>query len=92
MMHFVPTRQGVPAGSSDHQALRAHVERLDAEVCAARRTANESLDRLNALSQPDIGDTGTYVALLDLHGRDKEALFEAMRRLDAARDQLRRLG
>lgn len=95
MMHFVPMApgSGAPAGKAeavDQRALRADVDLLDAEVCAARRIANESLDRLNALGQPGIGESSAFHALLDLHRRDKETLFEAMRRLDAAREQLRR--
>ncbi|WP_269930822.1 hypothetical protein [Aminobacter sp. HY435] len=95
MMHFVPMpRRPDPrdgdAADSEHLALRARVEVLGAEVCAARRAANESLDRLNALMQPDVGESSVFVSLLDLHSRDKEALFEAMRRLEAAREKLRR--
>lgn len=96
MMHFVPkAREPVSdagkTANSDQLILRARVELLSAEVSAARDAANESLDRLNALAQPNVGGGSFLMSLFDLHNRDKEALFEAMRRLEAARDQLRRI-
>ncbi|PWK70795.1 hypothetical protein [Aminobacter sp. AP02] len=92
MIHVAPI-----AGFAEHQqadagrylALLGRVEALCRQVDSARQTANDSLGRLNALPQPEVGDSSMLVALLDIHRRDREALFEAMRQLESAREALR---
>ncbi|GAA4127657.1 hypothetical protein ACFFTN_03615 [Aminobacter aganoensis] len=94
MMHVAPSAGFSEAGSREtdigrYLSLFGRVEALKSQVDSARRIANESLGRLNALPQPEIGENTLFVDALDMHRRDKEALFEAMRQLDAAREALR---
>lgn len=92
MMHVAPIAGSTERHEVDiggYLALFGRVEALHRQVDSARRTANDSLSRLNALPQPEIGDSSMFVALLDIHRRDREALFEAMRRLETARETLR---
>lgn len=91
MMHFPPARAAAPTevGLSGYIKLFARVETLQARVNSARAAASDSLERLNTAPRPEIGDGSAFMALLDLHRSDREALFEAMRQLDAARAALR---
>ena len=92
MMHVAPIagfteRREADVGS--YLVLLGRVETLNQQVDSARRTANDSLGRLNALPQPEVGDSSMFVDRLDIHRRDREALFEAMRQLETAREALR---
>lgn len=94
MMHVAPSAGFSEAGSREtdigrYLSLFGRVEALKSQVDRARRAANESLGRLNTLPQPEIGESTLFLDALDMHRRDKEALFEAMRQLDAAREALR---
>lgn len=82
MMHVSPTGEGFAVQGAAHDLSRLAM--LRAQVDAARRAAGESLERLNALAAPGFGRDDVSGALIEAHERDKEALFEAMRRLDAA--------
>lgn len=91
MMHFPPARAAAPTGVglSGYLQLFARVEALQVQVHAARTAAADSLERLNTAPRPEIGDGSAFMTLLDRHRSDREALFEAMRQLDAARASLR---
>lgn len=82
MMHVFPIGEGFAVPGSAHEVAR--LEMLRAQVDAARHAAGESLERLNALAAPGFSRDDVSGALIEAHTRDKEALFEAMRRLDAA--------
>ncbi|MFC5384720.1 hypothetical protein ACFPLB_01940 [Aquamicrobium segne] len=94
MMHFRPTH-GAPfangagaAASSHHYELAGRVEALTVLVSRAKRLADESLARANDAPQPHETTNIIFVTLYEAHWRDREALFEAMRRLDEAREEL----
>lgn len=94
MMHVAPSAGFSEASSRDADIGRylshfGRVEALKLQVDSARRAANDSLGRLNALPQPEVGESTLFVAALDIHRRDREALFEAMRQLETAREVLR---
>ena len=92
MMHVAPIADFTERREADignYLALFSRVEALHQQVDSARQAANDSLGRLNALPQPEIGDSSMFVALLDIHRRDRETLFEAMRQLETAREALR---
>lgn len=74
---------------SSHSALAGEVEVLMAVVSKAKRIADESLARANDAPHPHETSNTIFVALYETHWRDREALFEAMRRLDKAREELR---
>lgn len=74
---------------SSHSALAGEVEVLMAVVSKAKRIADESLARANEAPHPHETSNTIFVALYETHWRDREALFEAMRRLDKAREELR---
>ncbi|MRG55389.1 hypothetical protein GF108_07325 [Phyllobacterium sp. SYP-B3895] len=61
------------------------VERASKHVEAARRAADASLARAKAAPRPHEITNPVFVALFDAHQQDREALFAAMRALDAAR-------
>jgi len=97
MMHCKPTpgrghEHGGPAcDASVYRACFAAVESLAAQVHAARRTADETLRRALEAPGPHETTNTIFVALWEAHLHDREALFAAMRRLDAAREDLRRM-
>ena len=85
-----PENGGRDAASSRRRELAGMVEALTELVSAARRAADESLSRVNDAPQPHSTDNSIFVALWEAHLGDREALFSAMRRLDDAREALRR--
>ncbi|MDZ5695666.1 hypothetical protein [Chelativorans sp. M5D2P16] len=91
MMHFgFPEPRPLPAGPSQDTPSReqhtVEIERLRRAVREAKQAAAESLSR--AMEAPGPHDTTNtiFVALFEAHCRDREVLFAAMRRLDAARE------
>lgn len=95
MMHFRPTH-GAPSGngagdadSNRHHDPAGRVAALTALVSRAKRMADESLARANDAPQPHDTSNIIFISLYDAHWRDREALFEAMRRLDEACGELR---
>lgn len=94
MIHYRPTRELLPengsvdAVSSHYHELVGRVEALMALVSRAKRAADESLSRANDAPQPHETSNTIFVALYEAHWRDREALFEAMRQLDVAREAL----
>lgn len=97
MMHYTPL-QGTPLENGDwnvasgrHRDSFAEVEAAKIAVRRAMRAADASLRRLNAVAEPHNETNAAFVVLLERHRQDREMLFSAMRRLDAAQDALRRL-
>lgn len=94
MMHFRPeTENSLPNINRDgHRLSRKdallRIDMWQARVIKARRTADESLLRVQDAPEPHITTNTLFVALFETHQRDREALFEAMRQLDAARMSL----
>lgn len=80
---------GRAADSSRHHELAGRIEALTTLVSRAKRVADESLARANDAPQPHETTNIVFVTLYEAHWHDREALFEAMRRLDEARDELR---
>ncbi len=77
---------GTEAGSTvstggKRQALSA-VDAAKQRVDAARRAADNSLDRAKAAPKPHEISNPAFVALFEAHQRDREMLFEAMRALE----------
>ena len=77
---------GTEAGSTmstggKRQALSA-VDAAKQRVDAARRAADNSLDRAKAAPRPHEISNPAFVALFEAHQRDREMLFEAMRALE----------
>jgi hypothetical protein len=77
---------GTEAGSTmstggKRQALSA-VDAAKQRVDAARRAADNSLDRAKAAPKPHEISNPAFVALFEAHQRDREMLFEAMRSLE----------
>lgn len=97
MIHFKPTDGHLPQNDRSIEDIRryreifAEVEALGSLVRKARRTANESLMRANEAPEPHATSNNIFAMLYETHWRDREALFDAMRRLDAARETLRLL-
>ncbi|MEK1891439.1 MAG: hypothetical protein AAAB35_28545 [Phyllobacterium sp.] len=67
-----------------HNALSA-IDQASKRVEEARRAADASLMRAKAAPRPHEITNPVFVALFDAHQQDREALFAAMRTLDAAR-------
>lgn len=67
----------------------AEVEALGALVCRAKRTADLSLKRVNATPQPHNAGNSAFAVELERHRADRETMFEAMRKLETARQALR---
>ncbi|MDR6635046.1 hypothetical protein J2X72_003858 [Phyllobacterium sp. 1468] len=79
---------GTEAGSTmptggKRQALSV-IDAAKQRVVAARRTADNSLDRAKAAPKPHEISNPAFVALFEAHQRDREMLFEAMRALEKA--------
>jgi len=74
---------------SRYRELAGRIEALTSLVLEAKRRADESLSRAHDAPQPHETSNTIFVALYEAHWRDREALFEAMRQLDVARDALR---
>lgn len=55
----------------------------------AKRAADDSLRRAQEAPEPHATTNSIFVSLYEEHLRDREALFEAMRRLDEAQQALR---
>ncbi len=97
MIHYRPTegrQAGTGAaepGSSLYRQGFMIVEALASQVATARHAADESLRRALDAPEPHETTNTIFVACWEDHLRDREALFETMRRLDAARDELRRI-
>ena len=90
-MHGSPSENGGrDAVSRRHHELVGRVEALAALVSRAKRAADESLSRAHDAPQPHETTNIIFVTLYEAHWRDREALFEAMRRLDEARQTLAR--
>ncbi|MCP8897436.1 hypothetical protein KYK29_21130 [Shinella daejeonensis] len=52
----------------------------------AKRAADESMRRAQDVPEPHSTDNTIFIALWEAHLADREALFDAMRRLDRARE------
>lgn len=97
MMHCKPAPErrhehGVPAcDASVCRECFAVVETLTAQVRTAKQTADETLRRALEAPEPHETTNTIFVALWEAHLHDREALFATMRRLDAAREELRRV-
>ncbi len=92
MMHFNPFKEaGESQGAniSRYRETFAEVEALDALVRRARRQADLSLKRVNAVPQPHSVGNAVFAIELERHRADRETMFEVMRKLDAARQALR---
>lgn len=61
-------------------ALLGRVER-------AKRAADESIARVADVPGPHVADNAIFMAHYDAHCMDREALFDALRRLDAVRSK-----
>jgi len=84
MMHFKPAIGYVAGeGGTDGRAASA-VEESILAFCAAKRAADESLRHVQESPPPHVAANRTFTMLYEAHLRDREALFEAMRRLEEA--------
>lgn len=97
MIHYRPTN-GQPAenGYADcdsnlYRECFTTVEALTLQIRRAKHAADESLRRALDAPEPHETTNTIFVACWESHLRDREALFETMRRLDAAREELRRI-
>lgn len=68
----------------------AAVELHQTRVHQARRRASDSLARAQEAPEPHDSGNTLFVALYEAHWQDREALFKAMRDLDAAYEELHR--
>lgn len=97
MMHYRPAAAGHRADDASAGDLALYHERFVAVEAAAagvrkaRRIADESLRRAREAPKPHVSANAVFAALWQEHLRDREALFAAMRRLEDAREDLRRL-
>lgn len=97
MIHYRPTSGQPPENGgpgcdlSLYRERLAAVETLTSQVRTTKRAADESLRRVLDAPEPHVSTNTIFVALLEGHLRDREALFAAMRRLDEAREELRRI-
>ncbi|WP_395446502.1 hypothetical protein ACHMW7_00555 (plasmid) [Aminobacter sp. UC22_36] len=89
MMHFNPRKDAAPAEIRRYREKFADVEALGALVRRAKRTADLSLRRVNTAPGPHNAGNGAFAVELERHRRDRETMFEAMRKLEAARQALR---
>ncbi|MDR7222817.1 hypothetical protein [Aminobacter aminovorans] len=92
MMHFNPFKgagESQGANISRYRETFTEVEALDALVRRARRQADLSLKRVNAAPEPHSAANTVFAIELERHRADRETMFEAMRKLDAARQALR---
>ena len=92
MMHFNPYKDaGEPTGDDmrRYRETFAEVEALGALVRRAKRQADLSLTRVNAAPQPHSVGNAVFAVELERHRADRETMFEAMRKLEAARQALR---
>lgn len=92
MMHFNPYKDASEPKGDDISRYRetfAEVEALGAQVRRARRQADLSLKRVNAAPGPHSAANTVFAVELERHRADRETMFEAMRKLDAARQALR---
>ncbi len=87
-IHGRPIRREYPeADQHRYRELEAEVERLRLSVCKVKQRAVESLARTHEVPPEDPGNTA-FVAVYEAHWRDREALFAAMRELEAAVEAL----
>lgn len=77
------------APAARHRELRVVVEACVSAVHRAKRAADESLGRLQDAPEPHVATNTFFIGLYDIHQRDRETLFAAMRQLDAAQVALR---
>ncbi|QOF74644.1 hypothetical protein IG197_27950 (plasmid) [Aminobacter sp. SR38] len=92
MMHVNPFKDAGEAqgdGMRRYRETFAEVEALGAQVRRARRQADLSLKRVNAVPEPHSVGNAVFAVELERHRADRETMFEAMRKLDAARRALR---
>jgi len=92
MMHFNPFKNVGEAQGDEIRRYReafAEVEALGALDRRARRQADLSLKRVNAVPEPHSVGNAVFAVELERHRADRETMFEAMRKLDAARQALR---
>jgi hypothetical protein len=95
MMHVVSI-DGIPLGSDAWlEEMRRHPEARENElrkarslVQSAKQKASESLARLNEAPEPHDTTNDAFAVLYDAHYRDREALFDALRQLEAVRQVL----
>jgi hypothetical protein len=91
MIHYRPKQGSSSENGNRAQAssrLHEHIddpEALLAHVRRAQREADESLRRVQDAPEPHVSTNIIFVALYEAHLRDREVLFEAMRKLDDAR-------
>lgn len=97
MIHYRPTSGQPPENGEPGYDLSlyrerfAAVEALTSQIRKAKRAADESLRRALDAPEPHETTNTIFVALWETHLRDREALFAVMRRLDDAREELRRI-
>lgn len=88
MMHVDPRRQAQQPDPKVHgellAVLTARVEACRALVTQAGQMADRSLLRVNEASLGHAAGDPGLAGLLEAHLREREALFEAMRALEAA--------
>lgn len=92
MMHFNPYKDASEAQGDNMRRYRetfAEVEALGAQVRRARRQADLSLKRVNAVPEPHSVGNAIFAVELERHRADRETMFGAMRNLEAARQALR---
>ena len=89
MMHFNPRKDAAPAEIRRYREKFADVEALGALVRRAKRTADLSLRRVNTAPEPHNAGNAVFAVELERHRRDRETMFEAMRKLETARQALR---
>lgn len=86
-----PENRGAACDASRYRECFAAVEVLTAQVRSAKRTADDSLHRALDAPEPHETTNTIFVALWEAHLHDRETLFAAMRSLDDAREELRRI-
>lgn len=92
MIHVIIPQIPSGTGSGTNQGMGAEVGASYSLLDQAKRAANESLARLQEAPEPHTADNSAFTHLYDLHCRDREALFEALRRLEEALREWRKSG
>lgn len=92
MMHFNPYKDTGGLQGDKMRRYRetfAEVEALGALVRRTRRQADLSLKRVNAAPEPHSAANAVFAVEFERHRADRETMFEAMRKLETARQALR---
>jgi hypothetical protein len=95
MIHYTPVQEWPPANGASVEEWNRHRERFTtveasrSHLRKAKRAADESLRRAQDAPEPHTSDNSIFAALWEVHLAHREALFDAMRRLDEASEALR---